>query len=42
MAIASSHKSQFRQWELPAPNTYHVFLENEPLSNFQEKTYMSI
>ena len=33
MAITASHKSQFRQRELPAPNTNHIFLENKPLSN---------
>ena len=37
MAITASHKSQFRQRELPAPNTNHIFLENKPLSGFLAK-----
>ena len=33
MAITSSHKSQFRQCELPTSNTNHIFLENKPLGD---------
>ncbi len=40
MAITSSHKSQFRQCELPTPNTYHMFLENKPFR--EPKTLLTI
>ncbi len=38
MAITSSHKSQFRQCELPTRNTYHMFLENKPFSGSLAKS----
>ena len=37
MAINSSHKSQFRQCELPTPNTYHMFLENKLLNKLNQE-----
>ena len=42
MAITSSYKSQFRQCELPAPNTNHMFLENKPFSYSHSQSYLQI